>query len=328
MKHLLLSTLLFGMSTLPAQAQVCERGSLGAGFCDQNKDLVADAPAQTVDPKTLVVGFAVVDDPSVTKAAFTPYVEELGRCTKRPVKMEFITNEALVMEAMRTGQVHISYFGTGATMYAVNFAGAVPFAGKGFEAVGKPVTYQLHLISRAENPYVKTLSDLKGQKVAHTSKTSNSGHLAPLALFPAKGLIPDKDYQVVFSGRHDKSILGVKYGFWAGAAIATDVYDRMVQRAEVDPKEFKILFKSDDFPTDAMVHAHNLDPKLAADIKRCSYEFQFPPTMQKALEGTQRFYPLEYKRDWALVRTVAQASGQVIDAAAYQALLAKATAKK
>ena len=38
--------------------------------------------------------------------------------------------------------------------------------------------------------------DLKGKRIAHTSPSSNSGNLAPRALFPKIGLTPDTDYKV------------------------------------------------------------------------------------------------------------------------------------
>jgi hypothetical protein len=28
-------------------------------------------------------------------------------------------------------------------------------------------------------------------------------------LFPAQGLTPDKDYKIIFSGKHDQSVMGV-----------------------------------------------------------------------------------------------------------------------
>ena len=53
----------------------------------------------------------------------------------------------------------------------------------------------------------------------------------------------------------------------------------------------------------------NLDAKLQNQIRNCFLEFKFPDTMSKQLEGTNRFYPLEYKRDWSVVRLIAKAAG-------------------
>ena len=54
------------------------------------------------------------------------------------------------------------------------------------------------------------VEDLKGKKLAFTSPTSNSGFKAPSALLKPKfGLEAGKDYEPVFSGKHDNSIVGV-----------------------------------------------------------------------------------------------------------------------
>ena len=82
------------------------------------------------------------------------------------------------------GRLHVGGFSTGPTAFAVNLAGAVPFAVKG--TAKEFQGYNLIVIVKASSPYQK-LSDLKGKKVAHTSPSSNSGHLAPMSLFPGAG---------------------------------------------------------------------------------------------------------------------------------------------
>ena len=84
---------------------------------------------------------------------------------------------------MRSGRLHVAGFSTGPTGFAVNLAGAVPFAAKGSEK--GPHGYHLISIVRTDSPYQK-LADLKGKRVAHTSPSSNSGHLAPLVLYPPR----------------------------------------------------------------------------------------------------------------------------------------------
>src|SRR3546814_1162827 len=71
--------------------------------------------------------------------------------------------------------------------------------------------YTLQLYTRKDSG-IDTLEDLKGKRVAHTSPTSNSGNQAPRALFADLGVVPEKDYEVVYSGSHDQSMLGVVAG--------------------------------------------------------------------------------------------------------------------
>ena len=82
--------------------------------------------------------------------------------------------------------------------FAVNLAGAVPFAAKGTREGIRG--YNLLAIVKADSPYQK-LADLKGKKVAHTSPSSNSGNLAPRVLFPDRGPEARRRLQAADVGR-------------------------------------------------------------------------------------------------------------------------------
>src|SRR5258705_2264540 len=174
---------------------------------------------------------------------------------------------------MRSGRLHVGGFSTGPTAFAVNIAGAVPFAVKGNEKEFQG--YNLIVIVKKDSPYQK-LADLKGKRFAHTSPSSNSGHMAPLALFPPQGLTPDKDYKILFSGKHDQSVMGVNSGDYDAAAVASDVFHRMASRGQVKEDDFRIIYKSQKFPTSRFAYAHDLDPALAQKMLACSADYRFP----------------------------------------------------
>ncbi len=206
----------------------------------------------------------------------------------------------------------------------MNLAGAVPFAVKG--TAKEFQGYNLIVIVKTTSPYQK-LSDLKGKKVAHTSPSSNSGHLAPLSLFPAQGLTPDKDYKIIFSGKHDQSVMGVNSGDYDAAAVASDVFHRMAERGQVKEADFRIIYRSQKFPTSSFAYAHDLDPALVDKMLSCFYDYRFPPEMQKAFDGADRFFPINYKTTWEVVRAVAKGSGGGFDKASYDKETAREAAE-
>jgi phosphonate transport system substrate-binding protein len=178
--------------------------------------------------------------------------------------------------------------------------------------------YNLLAIVKASSPYQK-LGDLKDRKVAHTSPSSNSGNLAPRVLFPDLGLKPDADYKPLMSGGHDKSVLGVNSGDYDMAAVASDVFDRMATRGTIKAADFRTIYKSPVFPTSSFAHAYDLKPELAAKLRECFYSFRFTPEMTKEFNGDDRFLPITYQKDWAVVRDVAEKSGTPYNKAAYDA---------
>lgn len=310
--------LLFGA---PAQAQdACpNRGQLDTPYCDANHDLVADLPTDPKkqrDPSTLVWAYTPVEDPAIYANVFKPFTDHLARCTGKRIVYYPVQSNAAEIEAMRSGRLHFAGFSTGPTGFAVNMAGAVPFAAKGGAAEVRG--YNLIAIVKASSPF-KTLADLKGKRVAHASPSSNSGNLAPRVLFPAEGLAPDADYKPLMSGGHDKSVLGVQSGDYDMAAVASDVFERMATRGTVKAEDFRIVFRSAVFPSSSFAYAHDLAPALADKIKACFFEFRFPPEMVKEFNGDDRFRPITYKDNWAVVREVAEKSGTPYNKAAYEA---------
>ena len=314
--------LMFVVASSPvalAQDTCSNRGQLDTNYCDDDKDLVADAPKDPKrwrDPSSLVWAYTPVEDPAVYANIFKPFTDHLQACTGKRIIYYPVQSNSAEIEAMRSGRLHFAGFSTGPTGFAVNLAGAVPFAAKG---VGSEVRgYHLIAVVKASSPY-KTLADLKGKKVAHTSPSSNSGNLAPRVLFPAEGLTTDTDYKPLMSGGHDKSILGVASGDYDVGAVASDVYDRMVTRGTVKGEEFRTIFKSPVFPTSSFAHAHDLKPELAAKLRECFFSFRFTPEMTKEFNGDDRFLPITYKDNWAVVRDVAEKSGTPYNKAAYDA---------
>jgi phosphonate transport system substrate-binding protein len=315
-----------------AQADACSnRGQLDTLYCDENNDLVADAPKDPKkwrDPGALVFAYTPVEDPAVYANVFKPFTDYLTHCAGKRVVYYPVQSNSAEIEAMRSGRLHVAGFSTGPTGFAVNLAGAVPFAIKGTEK--ELQGYHLIAIVKSDSPYQK-LADLKGKRVAHTSPSSNSGNLAPRILFPPEGLKPDGDYKPLMSGGHDKSTLGVASGDYDMAPVASDVFNRMVTRGTVKSEDFRIIYRSPLFPTSSFAMAHDLKPELAEKIRKCFFSFRFTPEMVKEFGGNDRFFPINYKEHWAVVREIAEKTGTPFNKAAYDAETkreAEALAKK
>jgi phosphonate transport system substrate-binding protein len=312
---LVLAALLLAVVPVLAAEPCGHRGHLDALYCDENRDRVADPPkdpAKLVSPDPLIFTYAPVEDPAVYEGAWSDFLRHLEKVTGRRAKYFGLQNYAAQIEAMRSGRLHISGFSTGSLVYAVNLAGAVPFAIMR-DAKGEPAGYHMILIAHARNDKVNSVADLKGKRVAHVSQTSNSGHQAPVYFFSRLGVVPGKDYQIVFSGKHDNSALGVVNGDYDAGVVADTVLERMVKRGVIKASDFKVIYTSPVFPTAGFAYAHNLEPRLVEKIKEAFMTFRMEGTSLKefAAQGRTGFRPVNYEKDWEAVVGILEANGAV-----------------
>ncbi len=299
-------------SVAAAAADDCKhRGQLDTLYCDDDGDLVADAPTDPKkwkDPSTIVFAYTPVEDPAVYANIFKPFTEYLGQCTGKRVVYYPVQSNAAEIEAMRSGRLHVAGFNTGSNPIAVNCAGFVPFAIMGTK--DGQFGYEMELIVPADSP-IKTPADLKGKKVAFTSPTSNSGFKAPSAILQADfNLEANRDFTPVFSGKHDNSVIGVANKDYDAAAIANEVMFRMFERKVVDRAKIRSIYKSETFPTTGYGYAHNLDPALVEKIKRAFFTFPWEGSALKAeFKNQDSFIPITYQKDWSVIRKIDAATG-------------------
>ncbi len=289
--------------------------ALDARFTDANGDLVADAPTdpkQQIDPATLVFAYTPVEDPAVYAKVWQEFLDHLAKETGKKVQFFPVQSNAAQIEAMRAGRLHVAGFNTGSNPLAVNCAGFVPFAMMASKK--DEFGYEMEIITYPGSG-VEKIEDIKGKKMAFTAETSNSGFKAPSALLRDQfKLEAGKDFEPVFSGKHDNSIIGVANKDYPAAAIANSVKARMIARGVVKPEQTKVIYKSQTFPTTGYGYVYNLKPELAEKVKKAFFSFKWEGTallkeFEKSEPPQEKFLPITYKGHWQVVRDIDKALG-------------------
>ncbi|NNE87233.1 MAG: phosphate/phosphite/phosphonate ABC transporter substrate-binding protein [Silicimonas sp.] len=297
----------------PAMAQDCPRGDLDERFCDVDGDLLADTPtdpSELVDPDTLIFAYTPVEDPAVYKTAWSDFLTHLENETGKSVVFFPVQNNAAQIEAMRSGRLHIAGFNTGSNPLAVNCAGFNPFTI--MASKDGNFGYEMEIITYPGSG-IEKVEDLKGKQLAFTSPTSNSGFKAPSAILKGDfDLLPERDFEPVYSGKHDNSILGVANKDYMAASIANSVKSRMLSRDVITEDQVITIYKSQTFPTTGFGTAHNLTPELKEKIRNAFFNFEWEGTslqaeFEKSNEG--QFLPMTYQEFWEVIRKIDAANG-------------------
>ena len=286
--------------------------ALDARFKDADGDMVADTPAETIDPPVLIFAYTPVEDPAVYAKVWDSFLKHLSQVTGKRVQFFPVQSNAAQIEAMRAGRLHVGAFNTGSTPLAVNCSGFVPFTMMASKA--GDFGYEMEVITFPGSG-IQKMEDIRGKKFAFTAETSNSGYKAPAALLRDEfKLEAGKDYTPVFSGKHDNSVLGVANKDYPAAAIANGVMKRMMARNVVKPEQVVSIYKSQTFPTSAYGHVYNLKPELAAKVKEAFFTFPWEGSallaeFQTTEPPQEQFVSITYQKQWEVVRKVDQALG-------------------
>jgi phosphonate transport system substrate-binding protein len=287
--------------------------ALDPRFKDADGDMVADAPtnpAELIDPPTLIFAYTPVEDPAVYAKVWDGFLKHMEKVTGKKVQFFPVQSNAAQIEAMRAGRLHVAGFNTGSNPIAVACAGFVPFtmmASKKDE-----FGYEMEIITYPGSG-VEKIEDIKGKKLAFTSETSNSGFKAPSALLAQEfKMEAKKDYEPVFSGKHDNSIIGVANKDYPAAAIANSVKARMIARNVIKPDATKVIYKSQTFPTTGYGYVYNLKPELTAKVKEAFFTFNWEGSdllkeFEKSEPPQEKFMPITFKTHWEVVRQIDKA---------------------
>ncbi|WP_372927699.1 phosphate/phosphite/phosphonate ABC transporter substrate-binding protein [Marinobacter sp.] len=298
-------------SLLPVIAQGAFK--LDSRYQDKDGDLVADIPSQSEDqrdPSTLVFAYTPVEDPAVYREVWSGFLDHLSEVTGKRVQFFPVQSNAAQIEAMRAGRLHIAGFNTGSNPLAVACAGFRPFTMMAAE--DGSFGYEMEIITYPGSG-VEEVEDIRGGELAFTSQTSNSGFKAPSAILKADyNMVPEEDFEPVFSGKHDNSILGVANKDYQAAAIANSVLDRMLRRDVVSDDQIVSIYQSQTFPTTGYGIAHNLMPELQEQIQEAFFSFDWEGSELEeefSKSGEAQFIPISFKEHWEVIRKIDDANG-------------------
>lgn len=294
--------------SLPAAAEF----KLDSRYSDADGDLVADIPdaSEQLDPGTLIFAYTPVEDPAVYAEAWSDFLEHMSEVTGKKVQFFPVQSNAAQIEAMRAGRLHIAGFNTGSNPLAVACAGYSPFTmmASGDGSFG----YEMEIITYPGSG-IEKVEDIKGGKLAFTSETSNSGFKAPSAILKADySMEAGTDFEPVFSGKHDNSVLGVANKDYPAAAVANSVMNRMISRDVVTADQIVSLYKSQTFPTTSYGVANTLNAELQDKIKEAFATFEWSGSSLEAefsKSGEAQFVPITFKKEWEVIRKIDDANG-------------------
>lgn len=303
-----IAVILIGVVTPGTQTALAAEFKLDSRFQDVDGDMVADTPtdpSKQTDPGTLIFAYTPVEDPAVYAKVWKGFLEHMEKVTGKKVQFFSVQSNAAQIEAMRAGRLHIAGVNTGGNPLAVACAGFKPFAmmAHADDSFG----YEMEIITYPGSG-IEKVQDLKGKKLAFTSETSNSGYKAPSAILKAEyGLEARKDFEPVFSGKHDNSVLGVANKDYPAAAIANEVMRRMIARGVIKANQVKTIYKSQTFPTTGYGVVYNLKPELQEKIRTAFFSFPWKGSAlaeEFGKAGESKFIPITFKKHWEVIRKI------------------------
>jgi phosphonate transport system substrate-binding protein len=230
--------------------------------------------------------------------------------TGKDVQFFPVQSNAAQLEAMRAGRLHVAGFNTGSNPIAVACAGFRPFAM--MAAADGSFGYEMEIITYPDSG-IESVEDIKGKQMAFTQETSNSGFKAPSALLMSEfDMEAGQDFEPVFSGSHDTSVIGVANKDYPAAAIANSVKARMIERDVVEEDQLKVVYTSQTFPTTGYGVVYNLTPELQEKIKEAFFSFPWEGSAlaeEFSKSGEAQFIEITFQDDWSVIRQIDEANG-------------------
>jgi len=201
-------------------------------------------------PDPLVMGLIPAEDNQEVLRDFEPLVEYLSEKLGVEVEPYTATDYSGIIEAMRSGEVDVAWFGPLSYVLAADVAGAEAVAVP-YEQEGEEPTYKSIILTQADNAEISSTEDVEGKTFSFVDPSSTSGYLYPQKMLKDAGVDPEKDLaEARFAGGHDASILAIASGNVEAGASWDGQLQTMMEAGAVEENSVKVIAESDPIPKD------------------------------------------------------------------------------
>lgn len=180
-----------------------------------------------------------------------------------------------VIQAIAAGQIEVMDMG------ASGYAAAWIETNGGVEPLVVPqetdgsIGYYSVMFVRADSD-IETFEDTKGRSFAWADPNSSSGYLFPLVSLRGRGIEPEEHFSnVVFSGGHEQSIIGVLDGAYDIAVTWTNDPEKhtrggihmMLERGLLEANDIRIIWQSDLIPNPVIAVRSDVPQEMKDDLR-------------------------------------------------------------
>jgi phosphonate transport system substrate-binding protein len=214
-----------------------------------------------------------------TQTAAMSRYEKFGAYVQEKLGVEldlYLASEyAGVIQAIAAGQIEVMDMG------ASGYAAAWLETNGGVEPLVVPqeedgsIGYYSVMFVRADSDF-HSIEDLKGASFAWADPNSSSGYLFPLVSLRGKDIEPEEHFgNVVFSGGHEQSIIGVLDGAYDAAVTWTNDVEAhtrgglhmMLERGVLEADDIRIIWVSDLIPNPVIAIRSAVPQAMKDDLR-------------------------------------------------------------
>lgn len=221
------------------------------------------------DPPQLVFAASPSDHFAALQESYQPILEMLKKETSREILFQTDTDEASIIEGLRTGKIDIAALDPFFYVLAKRRGAPITVVAAGTDEKGKSSGYQSYGITWAGSP-IRTLADLRGKRICFVDLESASGYLYPSAELRTLGIDPARDITPIFKNHHDAVVVAVATdqcdaGFAADWMVDRQLTEIMQGRLRAD--RITIVWKSGTIPGPPIAISDRVAPELHRPLK-------------------------------------------------------------
>ncbi|MGG6269347.1 phosphate/phosphite/phosphonate ABC transporter substrate-binding protein [Leptolyngbya sp. AN03gr2] len=263
-------------------------------------------PTQTTPPTTPVsLRFSV--QPTQNRAEqermVAPLEDHLEKVLGQPIEFLIAKDYKEGVDMLVDGRANAAYIGTTSYFEALERGAKVKPLVAPIERHTTRPWYRACIVVPANSP-IKTLTDLKGKRVAFVSRSSTSGYLMPLAALRKLGIEPEQDFAAtLFGGTHEQTqtLLSTQ-----ADAIATNLasYTHWKKQNKSAARNSRVIWQSEPFPHSPVLVSETLPPELIDQLKAAF--LTTPEGIQDIMGAETSGYTLVEPEDYEAVQNLRQ----------------------
>lgn len=224
--------------------------------------LAAGLLSTTASAETIRFAVTDVEGMEQLQREYGGFVEELQKATGHDVEFTPVNNRTAAVEAMRAEQVDFVLTGPAEYVVFAKLTNAKPVVGW-----HRP-DYFAQLVVMAEGS-VKTLADLKGQKVAFGEVGSTSQQLGPAQVLADAGLKYNTDYTAEIIKRNVAVEAMIRGDV---RAVGMNLTHLRSVREKFPGQKFAVVGRGPDLPNDILIAASYVKPEIVESVRKAFLE--------------------------------------------------------